>query len=98
MARLTKIPNIIGIKEASGSIVQQMEVLAAVPPSFLVLSGDDAYTFPLMALGGVGIISVVSNAIPAEMTRLAHMLLEGTYRGSARTPLPPVALDASGLY
>ncbi len=77
VARLTKIPNIIGIKEASGSIVQQMEVLAAVPPSFLVLSGDDAYTFPLMALGGVGIISVVSNAIPAEMTRLAHMLLEG---------------------
>jgi len=77
VARLSKIANIIGIKEASGSIVQQMEVLAAVEPGFRVLSGDDAFTFPLMALGGVGIISVVSNEIPAEMTRLAHLLLEG---------------------
>ena len=77
VARLSKIANIIGIKEASGSIVQQMEVLAAVEPGFRVLSGDDAFTFPLMALGGVGIISVVSNEIPAELTRLAHLLLEG---------------------
>jgi 4-hydroxy-tetrahydrodipicolinate synthase len=77
VARLARIPNIIGIKEASGSIVQQMEVLAAVPPSFRVLSGDDSFTLPLMALGGVGIISVVSNEIPGEMTRLAHLLLEG---------------------
>jgi 4-hydroxy-tetrahydrodipicolinate synthase len=77
MARLSKIPNIIGIKEASGSIVQQMEVLAAVPPGFRVLSGDDSFTFPLMALGGVGIISVISNEIPGQMTRLAHLLLEG---------------------
>ena len=77
VARLSKIANIIAIKEASGSIVQQMEVLAAVPPTFRVLSGDDAFTFHLMALGGVGIISVISNEIPAEMTRLAHLLLEG---------------------
>jgi 4-hydroxy-tetrahydrodipicolinate synthase len=77
VARLAQVPNIIGIKEACGSIVQQMEVLAAVPPSFRVLSGDDAFAFPLMALGGVGIISVISNEIPAEMTRLAHLLLEG---------------------
>lgn len=77
VARLSKIPNIIGIKEACGSITQQMEVLAAVEPSFRVLSGDDAFTFPLMALGGVGIISVVSNEIPAQMTRLAHLMLDG---------------------
>jgi 4-hydroxy-tetrahydrodipicolinate synthase len=77
VVRLSQIPNIIGIKEASGSIVQQMEVLAAVAPSFRVLSGDDSFTFPLMALGGVGVISVVSNEIPREMTRLAHLLLEG---------------------
>ena len=77
VARLSKIPNIIGIKEASGSIVQQMEALAAVPPGFRVLSGDDSFTFPLMALGGVGIISVISNEIPGQMTRLAHLLLEG---------------------
>jgi 4-hydroxy-tetrahydrodipicolinate synthase len=77
VARLSKIPNIIGIKEASGSITQQMEVLSAVEPGFRVLSGDDAFTFPLMALGGVGIISVVSNEIPAPMTRLAHLMLDG---------------------
>jgi 4-hydroxy-tetrahydrodipicolinate synthase len=77
VARLSKIANIIGIKEASGSIVQQMEVLAAVEPGFRVLSGDDSFTFPLMALGGVGIISVVSNEIPAQMARLAHLMLEG---------------------
>jgi 4-hydroxy-tetrahydrodipicolinate synthase len=77
VGRLSKIPNIVGIKEASGSITQQMEVLAAVEPGFRVLSGDDAFTFPLMALGGVGIISVVSNEIPAQMTRLAHLMLDG---------------------
>jgi 4-hydroxy-tetrahydrodipicolinate synthase len=76
VARLAKIPNIIGIKEASGSITQQMEVLSAVETGFRVLSGDDAFTFPLMALGGVGVISVVSNEIPAQMTKLAHLLLD----------------------
>jgi 4-hydroxy-tetrahydrodipicolinate synthase len=77
VARLAKISNIIGIKEASGSITQQMEVLAAVGPDFAVLSGDDTFTFPLMALGGRGIISVVSNEIPGLMTKLAHLMLEG---------------------
>jgi 4-hydroxy-tetrahydrodipicolinate synthase len=77
VARLAKISNIIGVKEASGSITQQMEVLASVPSGFKVLSGDDAYTFPLMALGGVGVISVVSNEAPALVTRLAHLMLEG---------------------
>jgi 4-hydroxy-tetrahydrodipicolinate synthase len=77
VARLSKIPNIVGIKEASGSITQQMEVLNSVEPGFRVLSGDDVFTFPLMALGGVGIISVVSNEIPGQITKLAHLLLEG---------------------
>jgi 4-hydroxy-tetrahydrodipicolinate synthase len=80
VARLAQIPNIIGIKEASGSITQQMEVLRLVPPGFKVLSGDDAFTFPLMALGGAGVISVVSNEIPRQMTELAHLLLDGKYR------------------
>ena len=80
VARLSKIPNIIGIKEASGSITQQMEVLSAVEPGFRVFSGDDSFTFPLMALGGTGIISVISNEIPSEMTKLARLLLEGKYR------------------
>ncbi len=79
VARLAQIPNIIGIKEASGSITQQMEVLRMVPSSFKVLSGDDAFTFPLMALGGAGLISVISNEIPNQMTKLVHLLLDGKY-------------------
>jgi 4-hydroxy-tetrahydrodipicolinate synthase len=77
VSRLAGIPNIIGIKEASGSIVQQMDVLALTPPDFRVLSGDDAFTFPLMALGGTGIISVASNEIPGPMSRLAQLMLDG---------------------
>jgi 4-hydroxy-tetrahydrodipicolinate synthase len=79
VGRLSKIPGIMGIKEASGSIVQQMEVLNAVEPGFRVLSGDDAFTFPLVAVGGVGVISVVSNEIPGPMVRLTHLALEGQY-------------------
>ena len=79
VARLARIPNIVGIKEASGSITQQMELVGAVPPDFKVLSGDDAFTFPLMALGGVGVISVVSNEVPGRVTRLAHLMLEGKF-------------------
>jgi 4-hydroxy-tetrahydrodipicolinate synthase len=84
VARLAEISNIIGIKEASGSITQQMEVLRLVPPNFRVLSGDDAFTFPLMALGGAGVISVISNEIPRRMTDLTHLLLQGKY-DEART-------------
>lgn len=84
VARLAEIPNIVGIKEASGSITQQMEVLRLVPPNFRVLSGDDAFTFPLMALGGAGVISVVSNEIPRQMTSLAHLMLEGNYDEARR--------------
>jgi 4-hydroxy-tetrahydrodipicolinate synthase len=77
VGRLSRIPNIIGIKEASGNIVQQMEVLNAVEPGFQVLSGDDVFTFPLMALGGKGVICTCSNQIPAQMVRLTHLMLEG---------------------
>ena len=79
VARLSQISNIVGIKEASGSIVQQMEVLNAVPASFAVISGDDAFTFPLIAVGGVGVISVVANEIPGPMVRLTHLVLDGKH-------------------
>jgi 4-hydroxy-tetrahydrodipicolinate synthase len=79
VGRLAKIPNIVAIKEASGSIVQQMEVVNAVPASFRVISGDDAFTLPLIAVGGVGVISVISNEIPGPMVRLTHLALEGKY-------------------
>jgi 4-hydroxy-tetrahydrodipicolinate synthase len=79
LARLAQIENIAGVKEASGSISQIVNVLHEVPPEFTVLSGDDAITIPLMALGGRGIISVVSNQIPGPMARLAQACLGGDF-------------------
>jgi 4-hydroxy-tetrahydrodipicolinate synthase len=79
LARLAEIDNIIGVKEASGNIAQMANVIHAVPPEFLVLCGDDPITIALMALGGRGVVSVVSNQIPAEMTHLAHACLEGNF-------------------
>ena len=72
LARLAAIPNIVGVKEASGNVTQMCEVCRVVPPEFLVLSGDDMLTLPLMAVGGHGVISVVSNQIPAEMVRMVR--------------------------
>jgi 4-hydroxy-tetrahydrodipicolinate synthase len=79
LARLSEIPNIAGVKEASGSISQMASILARVPESFLVLSGDDAITLPLIALGGRGVISVVSNQIPAEFGQLTRAALNGDF-------------------
>jgi len=69
----------VAVKEASGNIAQMANVLHEVPPGFAVLSGDDAITIPLIALGGRGIVSVVSNQIPAEMTQLAQACLRGDF-------------------
>lgn len=82
LARLAEIENIIGVKEASGNIGQMAAVVHQVPEEFLVLSGDDAVTIPLIALGGRGIISVVSNEIPGEMTELAGRCLQGDFEGA----------------
>jgi 4-hydroxy-tetrahydrodipicolinate synthase len=83
LARLAQIENIVGVKEASGNIGQMVNILNEVPESFAVLSGDDAVTIPLMALGGRGIVSVVSNQIPGEMAQLAQACLRGDF-GAAR--------------
>jgi len=83
LARLAEIGNIVGVKEASGNISQMAAILNEVPEDFTVLSGDDAITIPLMALGGRGIVSVVSNEIPREMTELAQACLRGDF-GAAR--------------
>jgi 4-hydroxy-tetrahydrodipicolinate synthase len=82
--RLSAIDNIVGVKEASGNIGQMARVIHEVPERFTVLSGDDSITIPLIALGGRGVISVVSNEIPAEMTRLTQLALKGDFAG-ART-------------
>ncbi len=79
VVRLAEIPNIIGIKEASGSISQMASITARVPESFIVLSGDDAITIPLIALGGRGVISVISNEIPAEFAQLTRAALNGDF-------------------
>jgi 4-hydroxy-tetrahydrodipicolinate synthase len=80
--RLAGIQNIVGIKEASGSIGQMAAILNIVPDDFIVLSGDDGITLPLIALGGRGVISVVSNEIPAEMAQLARLAMHGDIAGA----------------
>ena len=79
LARLAALPNIVGVKEASGNILQMCDVLRQVPPGFLVLSGDDAITLPLMAIGGHGVISVASNQIPGEMSAMVTAAARGDF-------------------
>jgi 4-hydroxy-tetrahydrodipicolinate synthase len=79
LGRLAKIPNIIAVKEASGNVSQIAEVFNHVPESFLVFSGDDAITLPVISLGGVGIISVCSNEIPKEMSDLTNAALRNDW-------------------
>ena len=75
LARLAQIPNIIAVKEASGNLSQIADVCNAVPEGFLVFSGDDAVTLPVISLGGVGIVSVASNEIPREMAEMTRAAL-----------------------
>ena len=84
LARLSEVPNVAGVKEASGNISQIAEVLNVVPETFLVFSGDDAITLPVIALGGVGIVSVASNEIPREMTEMTRAALANDW-START-------------
>lgn len=80
LAKLATIQNVVGVKEAAGSIQQMAEMVHAVPADFLVLSGDDAITLPLMAIGGRGVISVASNSIPAEMSQLVEAAERGDFK------------------
>lgn len=77
LARLAKIPNIVGTKEASGSLKQMHDVIQLCGPDFAVLSGDDFFTYPLLCLGGHGIISVVSNVAPGDMAALVDAFAAG---------------------
>ncbi|HEY1239329.1 MAG TPA: 4-hydroxy-tetrahydrodipicolinate synthase [Bryobacteraceae bacterium] len=79
VARLAQIENIIGVKEASGNMAQMANVVHETPPGFLVLCGDDSIALPLIALGGRGLISVVSNQIPGEMTQLIQACLKNDF-------------------
>jgi 4-hydroxy-tetrahydrodipicolinate synthase len=84
LVRLSEIANITGVKEASADISQMAAIIAKVPESFSVFSGDDAIALPLIALGGRGLISVVSNEIPAEMTSLVQHALRNDFAAARR--------------
>ena len=84
LARLAEVPNIVGVKEASGNISQVADVIHAVPQHFLVLSGDDALTLPVISLGGIGVISVASNEIPHEMAEMTRAALNNDWDTARR--------------
>jgi 4-hydroxy-tetrahydrodipicolinate synthase len=84
LVRLAELKNIVAVKEASGSISQIAEVCAAVPEGFLVFSGDDALTLPVIALGGVGIVSVASNEIPKAMSEMTRLALHNDWDAARR--------------
>jgi 4-hydroxy-tetrahydrodipicolinate synthase len=78
--RLSEVPNVVAVKEASGNMSQIMTILATVSPKFDVLSGDDLMTFPMMALGAKGVISVSSNVVPEMMVEMTHAALDGEWK------------------
>lgn len=80
LAIAAECPNIIGIKEASGNISQVMEILRSRPAGFRVISGDDALTYPMLALGADGVISVIANALPKEMSDMVRFALKGDFK------------------
>jgi 4-hydroxy-tetrahydrodipicolinate synthase len=84
VVRLSAVPHIVGVKEASGSVVQMCEIFAAVPGDFILLSGDDPLTVAAMAVGARGVISVASNVAPAEMAQIAEMAEKDDFAGARR--------------
>jgi 4-hydroxy-tetrahydrodipicolinate synthase len=81
LARLVRdCRNVVGVKEASGSLDQMSQVIAACGPDFAVISGDDNITLPLMAIGGAGVISVIANIVPRETAELTHAALDGDWK------------------
>lgn len=84
LVRLASIPNVVGVKEASGDISQMCEICRAVPDSFIMLSGDDALTLPLMAVGGHGIISVAGNEAPADMAKMVELAEANDFEAARR--------------
>ncbi|MCX6650245.1 MAG: 4-hydroxy-tetrahydrodipicolinate synthase [Methanomassiliicoccales archaeon] len=78
--KLSEIPNIVAVKEASGNMAQIMSILASVPKEFSVFSGDDLLTYPMMTLGAPGVISVTSNIVPKMMVDMTHAALDGDWK------------------
>ena len=96
MLRLAELPNVVGAKEASGNLSQIMEVIRNRPPEFRVLSGDDALTLPIIALGGDGVVSVVSNQTPGIVREMVDAALDGNFEKARKlhyTLLPLFVAD-----
>ncbi len=87
VARLAEVPNIIGVKESSGSVMQITDVLASVPKDFKIFAGDDGMALPVIALGGSGLISVASNALPVEVGGMVRAALIGRWDEAQATNL-----------
>ena len=85
LLRLVEIPNVVGVKEASGDLGQIGEICRAVPDDFCVLSGDDAFTLAVMALGGTGVVSVISNEAPSHMAALVDQAASGDFAAARAT-------------
>lgn len=84
VARLARVPNIVGVKEASGSLDQVSRVVEACGPDFTVLSGDDSLTLPILSVGGKGAIAVISNLLPRELRQLVEAFLSGDAEGARK--------------
>jgi 4-hydroxy-tetrahydrodipicolinate synthase len=84
VGRLSAIPNIVGLKDAAGDLKQTSYTRQQVRDDFVILSGEDTLVYPLMAVGGSGVICVTSNILPAEMAQLCRNFLEGDITGASR--------------
>ncbi len=84
VARLAEVPNIVGIKEATGSLTNTCDIISKCPEDFFVLSGDDFVTLPMMAMGAVGTISVTANVAPADVAEMCQAQLDGDHEGARR--------------
>lgn len=90
--RLSEIPNIAGVKEASSDITKVAKIRAACPDSFAVWSGNDDMTVPVISLGGAGVISVASNVVPEQMQAMVHAALAGDFRSARKSQLELIPL------
>jgi len=84
IARLAEVPTIVGVKESSGSVDQWLRILQLCGPEFCMLSGDDAVTVPMMAIGGQGVISVMANVVPARVKAMVDAALAGDFHRASK--------------
>lgn len=92
--RLSQIPNIIGIKESSGNMIQCMKILKYKPKNFMVISGNDLDTIPIISLGGIGVISVLANALPLHMSKIVKYSLNNDFKKARKYANDLIELDS----